>query len=185
MHARRNGVSDRRSWARWQRWAAAARSHLLRVGVVVDEASKHEARQHEEDHSEGVVLLVVRVLVLVPDQVYCRVGRRQEHHLQDRVVHLRRSGQPVSPPALSLLAANRPGASGHGGLLAHRCVLPQARAGRQLDEPHRDEVQVCAAPRQAPSAAYFCLSPQSCVRMSNKDAFWGPDMTVFFSAFTS
>ena len=110
------------------------------------------AGHDEEDHPEGVVLLVVRVLVLVPDQVYCRVGRRQEHHLQDRVVHLRRSGQPVSPPALSLLAANRLGAfSGHGELLTHRCVLPQARARRQLDEPHRDEVEVCAASRLAVS----------------------------------
>lgn len=26
----------------------------------------------------------------------------------------------------------------------HRCVLPQARAFRQLNEPHRDQIEVCA-----------------------------------------
>jgi hypothetical protein len=121
---------------------AQAAAHLLGIRVVVDEARRDEAWHNKENHTERIVLFVVRMLILVPNQVDRRVGRRQEHHFEDGVVHLQGSAIAVVSlhcsrvqPAASLVAqAQR----------AHRSVLPQASSLRKLDEPHRDQVEVCA-----------------------------------------
>ena len=119
------------------------------IRVVVDEACQYETRHNQENHTESIIFLVVRVLVLVSNQIDRRVGRRQEHHLQDGVVYLRGGRGDASQAAVSLYM--RLHASNHAARIAsvargaYRGVLPEARPLRKFDEPHCDQVQVCTS----------------------------------------